>query len=64
VEQFAGSLRDYGSRITDLPTVLKEFAGRKLSLADWLMGQALSLRLHYILAPAWAFQRRLLEKLA
>jgi predicted deacetylase len=64
LNQFAESLRDYRSRITDLPTVLKEFAGRKLSLADWLMGQALSLRLHYILAPAWAFQRRLLEKLA
>ena len=64
VEQFGESLLEFGTRITDLPTVLREFAGRKLSLSDRMMGHLLLIRLHYIMAPAWSFRRRLLEKLA
>lgn len=64
LEQFGESLRDHASRITDLATVLRDYAGRKLSLSDRLLGQALFIRIHYIMVPAWEFRRLLREKLA
>ncbi|WP_257307410.1 DUF2334 domain-containing protein [Geothrix campi] len=61
LDQFAKDLQIYASRITDVPAVLCDYEGRRISLSDRWSGFAEFLWTHRILGPIWATRRRLRE---
>jgi hypothetical protein len=62
LEQFAEALRVYATRITDVPTVLREYGGRRLSWSDRWSGLAEFVWTHRIVGPIWDARRRMRER--
>ena len=61
VERFGGFIRAYAPRMTDVPSVLGEYAGRRLSLADRWRGFSEFMWTHRIMGRIWSTRRRLRE---
>lgn len=64
LEMFVESLRTYASRLTDVPSVLQDYAGRRLSLSDRWQGFSEYVWTHRIMGPLWTARRRLRERRA
>lgn len=62
VDQFGDLLRDYASRMTDVPSVLREYGGRKLTWSDRRRGWTELIWTHRVLGPIWDARRRLRER--
>ena len=64
LDRFTESLHAYAPFLTDVPTVLAEYAGRGLSLADRWRGFSEFVWTHRVLGPLWSARRRLRERRA
>ncbi|HET6331533.1 MAG TPA: DUF2334 domain-containing protein [Holophagaceae bacterium] len=62
IEQFREALRTYAPRMTDVPAVLREYTGRRLSLTDRWRGFAEFIWTHRIVGPIWDARRRMRER--
>lgn len=61
---FGEALRAYAPRMTDVPSVLRSCAGRRLSLSDRWKGFTEFIWTHRIVGPIWDARRRMRERRA
>lgn len=62
IEAFGKALQTYAARLTSVPTVLRDYAGRRLTLYDRWRGFRELVWTHRIIGPIWNLRRRMRER--